>query len=193
MRGPPWGRLRAPPGSRLFLFCRVACFARFCPFVPAFRGLLSCVGARALDTIETSATSWFARPGFVGVCSPRPPPRGSRRPPPTLLDSVSRGFVCGSSVGPGRPASLPPLRSPGRALPVHRRGLRRFGARVRAFAGPTQAGGKKIPDTENNFQKNLLQMLTNAGKCGIIINRGDVGAPTLSLNSIQSRVQKGLI
>lgn len=168
MRGPPWGGLRAPPGSRLFLVRPRPAFSRLFPFVPAFRGLLYCVEARALDTIETSATSWFARPGFVGVCSPRPPPRGSRRPPPTLLDCGSRGFVCGSCVGPGRPASLPPLRSPGRALPVHRRGLRRFGARVRAFAGPTLGGRQKDTGTEKNLQKNLLQMLTNAGKCGII-------------------------
>ena len=44
MRGPPWGELRAPPGSRLFLVLPRPAFSRLCPFVPAFRGLLSCAG-----------------------------------------------------------------------------------------------------------------------------------------------------
>lgn len=143
MRGPPWGGLRAPPGSRLFPVLPRPAFSRFFPFVPAFRGLLSCVGARALDTIETSATSWFARPGFVGVCSPRPPPRGSRRPPPTLFASGRAGLFAARVSGPAGPrpshrSVLPAGPSPS------------FGAACAAFMrasvrlrAPPWAGGKK--------------------------------------------------
>ena len=178
------GGLRAPPGSLLFPVRPRPAFSRFFPFVPAFRGLLSCVGARALDTIETSATFRGARPDFSGFFSPRPP----------RLFRLVRVFVSGSGVGPARPASLPPLRSPGRALPVLSRGRAPLlVARVRASAGPTRREEEVTGYRRKKFRKNSLQMLTNARKCGIIINRGDVGAPTLSLNSIQSRGQKGFI
>ena len=132
MRGPPWGGLRAPPGSRLFPVLPRPAFSRFFPFVPAFRGLLSCVGARALDTIETSATFRGARPDFSGFCSPRPPPRGGLLPPPTLF-VPARARVCFRLGCRARPARVPP------AAPFSRAGP------PRPFARPCAASGRARP------------------------------------------------
>lgn len=134
------GRRPVPDCSCFAALPVLPVFASLCPrFVACFRA----PGAGPLDTIETSATTAGAGPGFVGVCSPRPPPWGSRRPPPTLLVGGSRGFVCGSCVARPPFASLPPLRLRRPGSPSFGAPVRRFGARVRAFAGPTLGGRQK--------------------------------------------------
>lgn len=140
---PPGGGLRAPPGSRLFPVLPRPAFSRFFPFVPAFRGLSHCAGARALDTIETSATSAGARPGFVGVLLPPTPSPGG--PPPAPHPVCSGSCACLSAARVSGPAGpRPSHRSvlPAGPSPSFRAAVRRFWSRasVRLRAPP---GGRR--------------------------------------------------
>lgn len=134
------GRRPVPDCSCFAALPVLPVFARLCPrIVACFRA----PGAGPLDTIETSATSVCAGPGFVGVCSPRPPPRGSRRPPPTLFAGGRAGLFAARVSGPAGPRPSHRSVLPAGPSPSFGAAVRRFGARVRALAGPTLGGRQK--------------------------------------------------
>lgn len=134
------GRRPVPDCSRSGRVPRFPVFSRLCPrFVACF----CAPGAGPLDTIETSATSAGARPGFVGVLLPPTPSPGG--PPPAPRPVCSGSCACLSAARVSGPAGpRPSHRSvlPAGPSPSFRAAVRRFWSRasVRLRAPP---GGRR--------------------------------------------------